>query len=53
MELVKMNFFKKFQDDMPIGLCSLGLKKEKKCIEKFKKIKFYPNFFNISKSILV
>jgi len=48
-----MNLFKKFRNDMPIGLCSLGLKKNKKANEKFKKIQFYPNFFSLAKSVPV
>ena len=45
MELVKMNFLKKFRNEMPIGLCSLGLKKIKNENKKNKEIKGYPNFF--------
>ena len=48
-----MNLFKKFQSDMPVGLCSLGLKRKKKETEKFRKIQFYPNFFSLSKSVPV
>lgn len=48
-----MNLFKKFHDNMPIGLCSLGLKKNKKCTKKSEKINFYPNFFTLSKTIPV
>lgn len=51
MELVKMNFLKKFQSEMPIGLCSLGLKKKKNDDNKNKEIKGYPNFFTFVTNI--
>lgn len=51
MELVKMNFFKKFNDEMPIGLCSLGLKNLKKESKKNKEIKVSPNFFTFVKNM--
>ena len=53
MELVKMNLFKKFNQEMPIGLCSLGLKKENKKENFIKEIKEYPNFFSFVKSLPV
>ena len=45
MEFAKLNFFKKFNETQPIGLCSLGLQK-KESTKKAKK-KIYPKFFKL------
>lgn len=52
MDFTKLNLFKKFNDSMPIGLSSLGLKRKNKksCINKQKKNKgIYPCFFKIDR----
>lgn len=48
MELAKTDLFKKFQNEIPIGLSALGLKKKKTNGSKLK-MKGYPNFFHINK----
>lgn len=47
MDFAKMNLFKKFREEIPVGLCSLGLKKTLK--KQNKKYIGYPKFFRFDK----
>lgn len=51
MDLTKMNFFKKMNETMPIGLSSLGLKRKKtnKANKTQKIANAYPRFFRFDK----
>ncbi len=51
MDFVKSNLFKKLQDEMPIGLTSLGLKRQKVKQPKKNILKdlTYPNFFALGR----
>lgn len=51
MDFAKTNLFKKFQDEIPIGLCALGLKRVKQKSKKksAKKASVYPKFFAIDR----
>ncbi|MBQ2644425.1 hypothetical protein IJG14_02480 [bacterium] len=56
MEFFKLNFMKKFNEVMPIGLCNLGLSKNSKIKtnNKYRKNRHgYPCFFQISKVLPV
>lgn len=51
MDFAKTNLFKKFQDEIPVGLCALGLKRVKQKSKKksAKKASVYPKFFAIDR----
>ncbi len=49
MQFPKLNFFKKFNETMPIGLCALGLKRKNKKSAKNNGKKIVPNFFRFGK----
>lgn len=50
MDFAKSKLFKKFQNEQPIGLCSLGLKRnKKKSNNQPAKKSIYPRFFGLDR----
>ncbi len=55
MDFVKVNLLKCFQDEIPVGLCALGLKKSLKKKSKqniktvYDKNQIYPKFFSVDR----
>ncbi|MGN0015454.1 MAG: hypothetical protein ACI37T_08565 [Candidatus Gastranaerophilaceae bacterium] len=47
MDFAKSNLFKIFKNESPIGLCSLGLKRNRKKLKNQKSA--YPKFFGLDK----
>lgn len=47
MDFAKSNLFKMFKNETPIGLCSLGLKRNTKKLKKKKSV--YPRFFGLDR----